>query len=129
MTEDVLRAAFVPFGEIIDINLPIDGASSKHRGAPRAPRRRRPANQHERPCPSRALSAQPARYLTGFAFVQFDERSDAADAIDNMDGAELYGRVLKVSAPPGAITGSCLYRVSSKYRILDATATRASMAL
>ncbi len=93
------------------------------------PRRRRPANQHERPCLSRALSAQPAPYLTGFAFVQFDERSDAADAIDNMDGAELYGRVLKVSAPLGAITGSCLYRVSSKYRILDATATRASIAL
>ena len=57
-----------------------------------------PSNQHERPRLSPALSAQPTPYLTGFAFVQFDERSDAADAIDNMDGAELYGRVLKVNA-------------------------------
>eukprot|EP00967_Tisochrysis_lutea_P005123 scaffold6079_cov31-Tisochrysis_lutea.AAC.2 len=33
----------------------------------------------------------------GFAFLQYDERSDAADAIDNMNGAELFGRVLKVN--------------------------------
>ncbi len=32
----------------------------------------------------------------GFAFVNFEEEEDAADAIDNMDGAELCGRVLKV---------------------------------
>jgi len=33
----------------------------------------------------------------GFAFLQYDERSDAADAIDNMNGAELFGRILKVN--------------------------------
>ena len=44
----------------------------------------------------------------GFAFVQFDERGDAADAIDNMNGAELFGRVLKVNLakPDAASRGS-----------------------
>ena len=30
----------------------------------------------------------------GFAFVEFDLEEDAADALDNMDGSELFGRVL-----------------------------------
>lgn len=75
VTEDTLRAAFVPFGEIIEINVPLDSATQKHRG---------------------------------FAFVQFDERGDAADAIDNMNGAELFGRVLRVNIakPDAAAKGS-----------------------
>ena len=60
VTLDVLRAAFVPFGELVDVNLPTDPSGQKHRG---------------------------------FAFVQYEEQGDAADAIDNMDNAELYGRV------------------------------------
>ncbi|KAK4790888.1 hypothetical protein SAY86_031301 [Trapa natans] len=37
-----------------------------------------------------------------FGFVTFLEREDAAAAMDNMDGAELYGRVLTVNyALPG----------------------------
>ena len=42
----------------------------------------------------------------GFAFVQFEERGDAADAIDNMNNAELFGRVLRVNiAKPSAAVG------------------------
>ena len=71
---DVLRAAFVPFGELVDVNLPTDPSGQKHRG---------------------------------FAFVQYETKEDAADAIDNMDNAELYGRVLKVNiAKPDAMRGS-----------------------
>lgn len=33
----------------------------------------------------------------GFAFVEFDDPEDAAEAIFNMDGAELMGRTLHVS--------------------------------
>jgi peptidyl-prolyl isomerase E (cyclophilin E) len=33
----------------------------------------------------------------GFAFVEFQDADDAADAIDNMDGAELMGKTLNVS--------------------------------
>eukprot|EP00908_Phaeocystis_cordata_P008902 Transcript_19620.p2 GENE.Transcript_19620~~Transcript_19620.p2 ORF type:complete len:192 (-),score=3.90 Transcript_19620:63-638(-) len=73
VTQEILQAAFLPFGEITDVNLPLDNASQKHRG---------------------------------FAFVQFEDRGDAADAIDNMNNAELFGRVLKVNiAKPSASVG------------------------
>eukprot|EP01063_Lacrimia_lanifica_P033560 TRINITY_DN6002_c0_g1_i2.p2 TRINITY_DN6002_c0_g1~~TRINITY_DN6002_c0_g1_i2.p2 ORF type:complete len:110 (+),score=53.33 TRINITY_DN6002_c0_g1_i2:106-435(+) len=40
----------------------------------------------------------------GFAFVEMDCQEDAAAAIENMNGAELYGRVLKVNlARPDAV--------------------------
>ncbi len=57
------------------------------------------------PCAAAARATEKHR---GFAFVQFDERSDAADAIDNMNGAELFGRVLKVNIakPDAASRGS-----------------------
>ena len=64
VTEATLRAAFVPFGELTDVSLPMDGKTQKHKG---------------------------------FAFVQFDSKDDAAEAIDNMHNAELYGRVLRVN--------------------------------
>ena len=73
VTEATVRAAFVPFGEITDVNMPQDGASQKHKG---------------------------------FAFVQYDDKDDAADAIDNMNNAELFGRVLRVNlAKPDAMKG------------------------
>ena len=82
VTLDVLRAAFVPFGELVDVNLPTDPSGQKHRG---------------------------------FAFVQYEEQGDAADAIDNMDNAELYGRVLKVNiAKPDAMRGSSHRPVGSR---------------
>lgn len=40
----------------------------------------------------------------GFAFCEFEEPEDAEEAIFNMDGAELLGRVIKVSvAQPNQI--------------------------
>ena len=32
VSEDMVRAAFIPFGELTDINMPMDAASQKHRG-------------------------------------------------------------------------------------------------
>ena len=73
VTTEILHAAFLPFGEITDVNLVLDNATQKHRG---------------------------------FAFVQFEDRGDAADCIDNMNNAELFGRVLKVNvAKPSAAVG------------------------
>ena len=63
-----LHAAFIPFGEIVDVSLP----------KPEAP-----------------LSTDLHR---GFGYVEFEDPSDALEAIDNMDQAELFGRVIKVSA-------------------------------
>ena len=54
----------MPFGELTDVQMPLDNASNKHKG---------------------------------FAFVQFDEKEDAAEAMDNMHNAELFGRVLRVN--------------------------------
>lgn len=42
----------------------------------------------------------------GFGFVEFESAEDAADAIDNMHNAELYGSVLRVNfAQPSKIKG------------------------
>jgi peptidyl-prolyl isomerase E (cyclophilin E) len=66
-----LTAAFIPFGDLIDVQIPTDQKSKAHRG---------------------------------FGFVEFAERDDALAALDNMHGAELFGRSLKVSvAKPNAL--------------------------
>ena len=33
----------------------------------------------------------------GFGFVEFQDEKDCAEALDNMNGSELFGRVLKVN--------------------------------
>ncbi|KAI9680194.1 MAG: hypothetical protein M1829_001431 [Trizodia sp. TS-e1964] len=68
VTADVLRNAFIPFGEIVEISLP----------KPEAP-----------------SSTEPHR---GFGYVEFEAAADARDALDNMDQSELFGRVIKVAA-------------------------------
>ncbi|KAB5585343.1 putative cyclophilin protein [Coniochaeta sp. 2T2.1] len=73
-----LHDAFIPFGEIADISLP----------------------RNENP-----NSTDPHR---GFAYVEFEDEEDAKEAIDNMDQAELFGRVIKVNpakAPKSATEG------------------------
>ncbi|KAI9793018.1 MAG: hypothetical protein M1833_000839 [Piccolia ochrophora] len=68
VTGPTLHAAFIPFGEIVDVSLP----------KPEAP-----------------SSTDPHR---GFGYVEFEVPGDAKEAIDNMDQSELYGRVIKVAA-------------------------------
>ncbi|GMH40418.1 hypothetical protein BSKO_08322 [Bryopsis sp. KO-2023] len=73
VSESILHAAFVPFGEIKDVTIPLDHTSGKHRG---------------------------------FGFVEYEDREDAGDAIDNLNNAEVYGKVLKVNyAQPIRIKG------------------------
>eukprot|EP00894_Picocystis_sp_ML_P002894 jgi/Pico_ML_1/53411/g3966.t1 len=73
VTESTLHAAFVPFGTVRQVSLPVDAEANKHRG---------------------------------FAFVEFEEPEEAADAMDNMNHAELFGRVLRVNyAQPMQIRG------------------------
>mmetsp|Transcript_34442 Transcript_34442/g.50350 ORF Transcript_34442/g.50350 Transcript_34442/m.50350 type:complete len:132 (+) Transcript_34442:182-577(+) len=65
VNEEVLHAAFIPFGDIIEVNIPKDyEQDNKNRG---------------------------------FGFVHFEEEEDAAAAMENMEGAEIYGRVVKVN--------------------------------
>lgn len=71
-TTSNLHDVFLPFGEIVDVTLPKNDAPN---------------------------ATEPHR---GFAYIEFEDADDAKEAIDNMDQAELFGRVLKVSAakPP-----------------------------
>ncbi|KAK5018859.1 putative peptidyl prolyl cis-trans isomerase cyclophilin [Cryomyces antarcticus] len=68
VSQQTLHAAFVPFGEIVDISLPK---------------------------PELPSSTDPHR---GFGYVEFEQAGDAKEAIDNMDQSELFGRVIKVAA-------------------------------
>ncbi|KAI1833942.1 hypothetical protein DTO006G1_294 [Penicillium roqueforti] len=68
VTTLTLAEAFVPFGEVVDISLPK---------------------------PDQPNSAEVHR---GFGYVEFDLPQDAKEAIDNMDGSEIYGRTIKVAA-------------------------------
>ena len=67
VNEQTLHAAFVPFGDIVDISLPK---------------------------PELPSSTDPHR---GFGYVEFEQAEDAKEAIDNMDQSELFGRVIKVA--------------------------------
>ncbi|CAI7672199.1 unnamed protein product [Penicillium pancosmium] len=69
VTAHTLAEAFVPFGEVVDISLPKPDAPNKT------------GDKHR-----------------GFGYVEFDLPQDAKEAIDNMDGSELYGRTIKVAA-------------------------------
>ncbi|KAK8810825.1 hypothetical protein WA556_003909 [Blastocystis sp. ATCC 50177/Nand II] len=62
--DKILLAAFIPFGVVKEVSIPIDAGTGKKRG---------------------------------FGFVEFEEADDAAEARENMNNAELFGKVLKVS--------------------------------
>lgn len=68
VNEANLHAAFIPFGDIVDISLPKPEAPSS------------------------------TELHRGFGYVEFEDPADAKEAIENMDQAELFGRVIKVSA-------------------------------
>ena len=66
---NTLAEAFIPFGEISDISLPKPDVPSSS------------TDMHR-----------------GFGYVEFELPQDAREAIDNMDGSELYGRTIRVAA-------------------------------
>ncbi|KAI4644998.1 hypothetical protein J4E93_005797 [Alternaria ventricosa] len=68
VTQQTLFHAFLPFGDIVEVNLP-------------KPENQSQGDQHR-----------------GFGYVEFESATDATDAIDNMDRSELYGSVIKVAA-------------------------------
>ncbi len=61
VTEEVLLSAFIPFGEIKNVQVARDFIKDKAKG---------------------------------FGFVEFALEEDATAAIDNMDGAELFGKTI-----------------------------------
>lgn len=77
VTSTTLQSAFIPFGLINDISLPSPDTRSTSQTAANT----RPSDTHK-----------------GFGYIEFADPADAAEAIDNMDQAELFGRVIKVAA-------------------------------
>jgi peptidyl-prolyl isomerase E (cyclophilin E) len=111
VNESSLHAAFIPYGDIRDVNIPMDHASGKHRSAGGAC-----MHAYLHACMRSAWplliawadSCSQSHCLPrrGFGFVEYEEKEDAAAAIDNMHNAELFGRVLKVNfAQPMKIKG------------------------
>ncbi|KAJ5899328.1 hypothetical protein N7495_004072 [Penicillium taxi] len=68
VTAHTLAEAFVPFGELVDISLPKPDAPNS-------------TDNHR-----------------GFGYIEFELAEDAFEAIDNMDGSDLYGRTITVAA-------------------------------
>ena len=67
VTPSLLQSHFIPFGEILSTHLPKPEAPSS-------------TDLHR-----------------GFGYVEFEDASDAKEAISNMDQSELGGRVIKVA--------------------------------
>jgi RNA recognition motif-containing protein len=80
----ILHDAFIPFGEIVDVSLP-------------KPEQYANASISQKPNANFILRASNRDPHRGFGYVEFSLAEDAREAIDNMDQAELYGRVIKVN--------------------------------
>jgi peptidyl-prolyl isomerase E (cyclophilin E) len=90
VTEKLINDAFIPFGDLVDIQMPIDYETQKHRGFA-------------------FLEFETAEYVwKSLKLYPISHRStifrDAAAAIDNMNDSELCGRTIRVnSAKPQRI--------------------------
>lgn len=74
VTESALRAVFIPYGELLDVHIP-------------------------RSKPSASGDATPS---ARFAFVSFEEPSDALQARLNLHLADLYGSTIRVTVATSA---------------------------
>ncbi|CAI6339170.1 unnamed protein product [Periconia digitata] len=84
VTQQTLYHAFLPFGDIVDVNLPKTDNNSSN-------------NNSSNSNASGGGGKKGDGAHKGFGYVEFESAGDAADAIDNMDRSELYGQVIKVA--------------------------------
>lgn len=98
VSEEVLQAAFIAFGPIRAVEVPQEiinldeGRSLPHTTFDL------PFEQQQSLKQSTSEDGQQRgkKVSRGFGYVEFEEAEDASAAKDNMDGAELQGRVLRV---------------------------------
>lgn len=139
VTEALIRAAFIPFGEVKEVTLPPDPESSEP-GQSFIPRQLPPSSfccqfvsLWEAGCPATLCSPPfPAAGHRGFAFVLFEDEEDAVEAKFNMNGAELRGRVLRVDdARPGqgGATGPAWQAADKWYADMGVSATSSSSSM
>ncbi|CAK7267348.1 hypothetical protein SEPCBS57363_002544 [Sporothrix epigloea] len=79
-----LHDAFIPFGEINNVSLPMNDTF---------PKRDRANGTDEDGIPS----DRGATSHRGFAYVEYEDADDAKEAIDNMDKSDFFGRTIKVT--------------------------------
>ncbi len=59
------------------------------------------------------LTRRPIDKQRGYAFVEFELEEDAADAIENMDGSELFGKMIRCNvakAMPKLTAGQAVWK-------------------
>ena len=126
VTDAVLHAAFVPFGEVKEVNIPLEQTTQKNRGfafvtfvetcvrgRPTTRTRSRCARSRPRDEPASLLRATRSGLTVSFAksFLSLgrkrdNTRDDAAAAMDNMHNSELFGRTIRCNyAQPPKIKG------------------------
>jgi len=86
VTEELLQAAFIPFGDIKSVSIPKDFTSTAS------------ANIKDRRGTSQGNADKDGGSGTarGYGFVEYEEEDDAVSAIDNMNGSELFHRTINV---------------------------------
>ena len=103
VTEAVLHAAFLPFGDLKDVNIPLDQQTQKNRGfgfvtfMEKCVPRPAPMGTLNARSPPRGPAHPPqvvSHLLRSFQ-PMFHRREDAAEAMNNMHNGELYGRVIR----------------------------------
>jgi peptidyl-prolyl isomerase E (cyclophilin E) len=115
VNEAILHSAFIPFGEIKDVNIPLDNTTGKHRGfgfvefEAKGSSLRSLCNRLS--CSlTTSLKAKEGlcKQVLSLKAIHCPSlpSDDAEAAIDNMHNGELYGRVLRVNyAQPMKIKG------------------------
>lgn len=96
VTKDVLHAMFLPFGEIVEVEYTEDSSDTKTTSAEDALVRAQ-----------RLELAHGNKPNSRVAHIEFEEAVDAAAALDNMDQAEVYGQILRVT-PASAMRSDSL---------------------
>ena len=103
VTEAVLHAAFLPFGDLKDVNIPLDQQTQKNRGfgfvtfMEKCVPRPAPLGTLNARSPPRGPAHPPqvvSHLLRSFQ-PMFHRREDAVEAMNNMHNGELYGRVIR----------------------------------
>jgi peptidyl-prolyl isomerase E (cyclophilin E) len=100
VSPSLITAACLPFGDIVDVSLPLDNKTGKHRG---------------------------------FAFIEFEIGADAKECVDNLHGAELFGKSITARISKRSVTsdkGGAVWNAESWVNELggegDGNATTAS---
>jgi peptidyl-prolyl isomerase E (cyclophilin E) len=97
----VLHAAFLPFGDIKDVSVPLDQGTQKNRGFGFVT-----FQEACVPVPCHAACGSACPQCSDCQPARTPNSDDAAGAMDNMHNAELYGRVLRCNyAQPVKIKG------------------------